>query len=489
MSVRRVGPRIRLFGLGLSMALVTAGFLGLSARASWAVGPSANAPQPPTSTTTATTAPTPSTTVPPTTTTVAPTTTTVPSPPTTSTTTAGAPGTTSAPAAGITAPPSTSVPTTSTTVQQGQPSSTPSSPLAVVASTGDGLLVASRDGTQGPAQAGQDLWPGDQLTTMAPTGAPAAQPATIRWYQGGMTQIYDTEPRIFVQGHKFVPQVQTSVSINADPTPSITVSAGYVRFWFPAGDKQRYSFIAATDEVVATTKGTDFTLGHDQTTGTSTVGVTQDSVEVAPVNPVLRPFQLSSGSQVNVTLNRVGAITALADQSANDPASKSRSTATLALWLVGILLTVAVVAGAVGVWSLWRDRRSSRPTRAPSLARPPLGPADMDLVPTGAAHSTSWVTLPSGEITEPVPLTGQQSRTRGAPLAEWHPTHRVPPEGIGARAIPVADAGDVATLDPNASVRVVEQRGEWANVLSADGWSGWVDAGRLVREPESTDPH
>ena len=51
-----------------------------------------------------------------------------------------------------------------------------------------------------------------------------------------------------------------------------------------------------------------------------------------------------------------------------------------------------------------------------------------------------------------------------------------------ARAIPVADAGDVASLDPNMAVRVVEHRGEWANVLSADGWSGWVDARQLRSE-------
>jgi SH3-like domain-containing protein len=54
-----------------------------------------------------------------------------------------------------------------------------------------------------------------------------------------------------------------------------------------------------------------------------------------------------------------------------------------------------------------------------------------------------------------------------------------------ARAIPVADAGDVADLDPNLAVRLVEHRGEWANVLSADGWSGWVEARHLRPEPDS----
>src|SRR5262249_55976125 len=144
-----------------------------------------------------------------------------------------------------------------------------------------------------------------------------------------------------------------------------------------------------------------------------------------------------------------------------------------------ILLTVAVVAATVGVWSLWMDRRRARPTPTPAVPRPPVPAADLFLAPAGAPHSTSWVTLPSGGTTEPVILSGEQPGARRTAQAEWRPTHRVPPEGIKARAIPVADAGDVASLDPNALVRVVEQRGQWANVVSADGWSGWVEAARL----------
>jgi hypothetical protein len=48
----------------------------------------------------------------------------------------------------------------------------------------------------------------------------------------------------------------------------------------------------------------------------------------------------------------------------------------------------------------------------------------------------------------------------------------------------VADAGDVMSLDPDLAVRVVEHRGRWANVLSADGWSGWVDDRRLRPEAD-----
>jgi hypothetical protein len=269
----------------------------------------------------------------------------------------------------------------------------------------------------------------------------------------------------------------------------MSVTQGFARFWFAPSEKGWYSFVSSTESVVVTVKGTDFTVGDDPATRTSTVGVTQDTVEVAPVNTSLRPFELASGSEVTVTPDRVGAITPLADQSANNPKRRSApsTTKTLALWLVGLLLTVAVVSGAIGLASLWRDRR--RRPGPPAPVRPPrrvMAP-DFSFAHAGAPGSTGWVTLPAdpaGEVTDPVPAApGEVGR---APDADWLPTHRVPPEGMQARAIPVADAGDVASLDPDLAVRVVEHRGEWANVVSADGWSGWVVARRLRPQAEGT---
>ncbi|HEY1636169.1 MAG TPA: hypothetical protein VGF64_15505 [Acidimicrobiales bacterium] len=363
--------------------------------------------------------------------------------------------------------------------------------LAVVVSTGDGLMVRSTDGTESPAQVGQSLQRGDQLSTTASGGSSTTpHAATIRWLQGGMTDIYDATPRIFVRGHQSVPRVATTISIDANPTPTMSVSQGFARFWFAPSEKGLYSFVASTEAVVVTVKGTDFTIGDDPTTKTSTIGVTQDTVEVAPVNASLRPFQLASGSEVTVTPDRVGAITPLADQSANNPKRRSAPSAasTLGLWLVGLLLTVTVVSGAIGLASLWRDRRRRQdrpiPPIPPSPAHPVITP-DLSFAHAGAPGSTGWVTLPAdpaGEATDPVPAPAGEGGP--APDADWKPTHRVPPEGLKARAIPVADAGDVASLDPDLAVRVVEYRGEWANVVSADGWSGWVVARRLRPQAE-----
>jgi hypothetical protein len=288
-----------------------------------------------------------------------------------------------------------------------------------------------------------------------------------------MTDIYDATPRIFVHGHRPAPPVQTTISIDANPTPNLSVVEGFARFWFPTGETQRYAFRASTVNVVVTTTGTDFTVGQTPATGTSTIGVTQDSVDVAPVNPSLRPFKLSSGSQVDVTADRIGSITPLADQSTGG-SGPFRSSETLALWLVGLLVAVAIVSGAVGVTSLWRERRA-----APVQAHPSHPAAVSDLsfaLPSGPS-------APSHNVTEPLPAISRTLEGQVAPQAPWQPTHRVPVGGMMARAIPVADAGDVTNLDANMAVQLVEHRGDWANVVSAEGWSGWVDAREL--QPES----
>ena len=491
MSARRAGPRLRPLAPGLAVALVVGGGLSSVAMASGVGVETAMAD--PTSSTTTTTSSTPTTTSPPPTT-------TSPPPPTTTTGPLATTGTTSVPPTTTVRGPSTSVPNTttvpptSTTVPQGQTGSAVPTVLAVVVSTGDGLMVRSTDGTESPATVGQSLQRGDQLSTTGSNGSSSApHPATIRWLQGGMTDIYDATPRIFVRGHQSVPPVATTISIDANPTPTLSVTQGFARFWFPPAEKGWYSFVASTDAVHVTVKGTDFTIGDDPATKTSTIGVTQDTVEVAPVNPTLRTFQLSAGSEVTVTPDRVGPITPLADQSANNPkrASARSTTTTLALWLVGLLLTVAVVSGAVGLASLWRDRRGRGPDGGrvrrrdhgppiPAIPPRPVVTPDLSFAHAGAPGATGWVTLasdPHGEPTDPVPVAPEVGPR--PPETEWKPTHRVPPEGMKARAIPVADAGDVTSLDPDLAVRVVEHRGQWANVQSADGWSGWVDAGQL----------
>ncbi|MFD9333992.1 hypothetical protein ACFWBF_06185 [Streptomyces sp. NPDC060028] len=66
---------------------------------------------------------------------------------------------------------------------------------------------------------------------------------------------------------------------------------------------------------------------------------------------------------------------------------------------------------------------------------------------------------------------------------EFHPTHVVPQEGLPAWEEP--DLSRPTTpLDPFLPVRLLSRRGEWGEVLCANGWSAWVDGRLLVAVPQ-----
>ncbi|MFF4369740.1 hypothetical protein [Streptomyces sp. NPDC001594] len=69
------------------------------------------------------------------------------------------------------------------------------------------------------------------------------------------------------------------------------------------------------------------------------------------------------------------------------------------------------------------------------------------------------------------------------PIPEFHPTHVVPQEGLPAWEAP--DVGrPTAPLDPFLPVQLLSRRGEWTEILCANGWSAWVDGRLLVAVPQ-----
>ncbi|MFE5770433.1 hypothetical protein ACFQ7O_18945 [Streptomyces sp. NPDC056485] len=73
--------------------------------------------------------------------------------------------------------------------------------------------------------------------------------------------------------------------------------------------------------------------------------------------------------------------------------------------------------------------------------------------------------------------------TTTAGPAGFHPTHVVPREGLPAWEEPDASR-PTAALDPFLPVRLLARRGEWGEILCANGWSAWVDGRLLVPVPE-----
>ncbi|WP_328761851.1 hypothetical protein [Streptomyces sp. NBC_00272] len=66
--------------------------------------------------------------------------------------------------------------------------------------------------------------------------------------------------------------------------------------------------------------------------------------------------------------------------------------------------------------------------------------------------------------------------------AAFHPTHVVPREGLPAWEEPDVSRPTVA-LDPFLPVQLLTRRGEWGEILCANGWSAWVDGRLLVAVP------
>jgi hypothetical protein len=78
--------------------------------------------------------------------------------------------------------------------------------------------------------------------------------------------------------------------------------------------------------------------------------------------------------------------------------------------------------------------------------------------------------------------------TAPAPV-RFAPDAMIPAPGLPVWAQPDASSHLVATLAPGLSVQVIERLGAWAHVLTATGWSGWVDGRQLDPVGPATKGH
>ena len=67
----------------------------------------------------------------------------------------------------------------------------------------------------------------------------------------------------------------------------------------------------------------------------------------------------------------------------------------------------------------------------------------------------------------------------GAAGAAFAPTHRVPVEGLPAWQVPDGSTQAVG-LNGGLELQQVQRVGDWAQVRATNGWTGWVDARRLL---------
>ena len=69
----------------------------------------------------------------------------------------------------------------------------------------------------------------------------------------------------------------------------------------------------------------------------------------------------------------------------------------------------------------------------------------------------------------------------------WVPTHWVPDGGMAVWASPDSSARPILTVAERVELVVDQRLGDWASVRAENGWTGWVDARRLVElQPAAT---
>ncbi|MEV7441745.1 hypothetical protein AB0O22_11405 [Streptomyces sp. NPDC091204] len=73
--------------------------------------------------------------------------------------------------------------------------------------------------------------------------------------------------------------------------------------------------------------------------------------------------------------------------------------------------------------------------------------------------------------------------TSPGPAEDFRPTHIVPQEGLPAWESPDVSRPTVP-LDGFLPVQLLSRRGDWGEVLCANGWSAWVDGRLLVSVPQ-----
>ncbi|MDJ0465532.1 hypothetical protein [Streptomyces sp. H27-C3] len=66
---------------------------------------------------------------------------------------------------------------------------------------------------------------------------------------------------------------------------------------------------------------------------------------------------------------------------------------------------------------------------------------------------------------------------------EFHPTHVVPQGGLPAWEAPEVSR-PTDPLDPLLPVQLLDRRGDWGQIVCANGWSAWVDGRLLVSVPQ-----
>jgi hypothetical protein len=107
--------------------------------------------------------------------------------------------------------------------------------------------------------------------------------------------------------------------------------------------------------------------------------------------------------------------------------------------------------------------------------------AEYDALPVAAEPVQVVAVVAAAQAGAPAPAAAVVPPPPPPPAAPaWTPTHLVPDEGMAAWAAPDPSLPPAVTLGGRLELVVAERAGDWARVVAVNGWTGWVDARRLV---------
>jgi RsiW-degrading membrane proteinase PrsW (M82 family) len=101
--------------------------------------------------------------------------------------------------------------------------------------------------------------------------------------------------------------------------------------------------------------------------------------------------------------------------------------------------------------------------------------AQLAAMPLLAAATSVTATSPGTAV-----AAGTAASVAPAAPLPWSPTHRVPPGGMAAWDAPDPARPQAVTLDEGLDLVIDGLAGDWARVRAVNGWTGWVDARRLI---------
>jgi hypothetical protein len=106
--------------------------------------------------------------------------------------------------------------------------------------------------------------------------------------------------------------------------------------------------------------------------------------------------------------------------------------------------------------------------------------------PKALLQATHWLLALAGAVGGAAIAWFAASQVPVNPIRLWSPTHVTPPAGAPAWAQPDPALPPMLMIPGNVEVVLEQRAGDWAQIRTANGFAGFVDARILVPKPSGS---